>query len=587
MIGGETAPSPWPDAVLAATLFAVDPAGTGVWVRALPGPVRDRWLSLLRGMLPPSAPVRRCPLHVADERLLGGLDLTATLRARCKVAARGLLAEADGGVVLLGMAERLAPATAARLGAVLDTGEVALERDGLALRLPGRVGMVALDEGMAEDERPPAALLDRMAFRVDFDLIGVRDAASPVVKDGDLQAARVLLPEVRADGAVLHALCAAALELGIASGRAPLLAVRVARAAAALAGRKDVSKADAMLAGRLVLGPRATRLPTAEQPPGEGGENAPPPQGDEQNDSDGQDDAPLGDAPLSDAVLAAAQAAIPAGMLQQLQAAGGAALRSRPGAAGAGGERRAAAQRGRPIGVRRGEPGAGARLSLIETLRAAAPWQPLRRRETEPGRIEVRRDDFRVIRFEERQRTTAIFAVDASGSSALHRLAEAKGAVELLLAECYVRRDRVALLAFRGRGADLLLPPTGSLVRARRSLGILPGGGGTPLAAGLDTAASLADGVRRRGETPVVILLTDGRANVARNGEAGRAQAEADALDGARRMRAAGITALLVDISPRPQPLAGHLAAEMGATYLPLPHADAAALSRAVRASVL
>ncbi len=576
------APSPWSNAVLAATLFAVDPAGTGVWVKALPGPVRDRWLSLLRAMLPSCAPVRRCPLHVTDERLLGGLDLAATLRAGRKVAARGLLAEADGGVVLLGMAERLAPATAARLGAVLDRGEVALERDGLALCLPARVGMVALDEGMAEDERPPAALLDRMAFRVDLDLVRVGDAAGPASPgDEAVRAARALLPEVRADEAVLHALCAATLELGIASGRAALLAVRVARAAAALAGRRDVSEADAVLAGRLVLGPRATCLPAAEQQPGEGGENAPPPQGGGQDESDGK-----GDAPLGDAVLAAAQAAIPAGMLQQLQAASSGAARARIGAAGAGGERRAAAQRGRPIGVRRGEPGTGARLSLIETLRAAAPWQALRRRELESGRIEVRRDDFRVIRFEERRRTTAIFAVDASGSSALHRLAEAKGAVELLLAECYVRRDRVALLAFRGRGADLLLPPTGSLVRARRSLGILPGGGGTPLAAGLDTAASLADGVRRKGETPVVILLTDGRANVARNGEAGRAQAEADALDSARRVRAAGITALLVDISPRPQPLAGRLAAEMGATYLPLPQADAAALSRAVRTSV-
>ena len=549
--------------------------------------MRDRWLSLLREMLPSFVPVRRCPLHVADERLLGGLDLAATLRAGRKVAARGLLAEADGGVVLLGMAERLATATAARLGGVLDTGEVALERDGLALRLSARVGMVALDEGMAEDERPPAALLDRMAFRVDLDLVGVVDTASPASPGNDaVRAARVLLPEVRADGAVLQALCAATLELGIASGRAPLLALKVARAAAALAGRRDVSEADAVLAGRLVLGPRATCLPAAEQQPGEGGENAPPPQGDGQDELDGQDDAPLGDAPLGDAVLAAAQAAIPAGMLQQLQGAGGGAARARVGAAGAGGERRAAAQRGRPIGVRRGEPGAGARLSLIETLRAAAPWQALRRRELESGRIEVRRDDFRVIRFEERRRTTAIFAVDASGSSALHRLAEAKGAVELLLAECYVRRDRVALLAFRGRGADLLLPPTGSLVRARRSLGVLPGGGGTPLAAGLDTAASLADGVRRKGETPVVILLTDGRANVARNGEAGRALAEADALDSARRVRAAGITTLLVDISPRPQPLAGRLAAEMGATYLPLPQADAAALSRAVRTSV-
>jgi magnesium chelatase subunit D len=116
--------------------------------------------------------------------------------------------------------------------------------------------------------------------------------------------------------------------------------------------------------------------------------------------------------------------------------------------------------------------------------------------------VEVRRDDFRVGRFEQRSQSTTIFVVDASGSSAFNRLAEAKGAVELLLADCYVRRDRVALLAFRGRGAELLLPPTRSLVRAKRSLAGLPGGGGTPLAAGIDAAAALADAVRRRGETP-------------------------------------------------------------------------------------
>jgi magnesium chelatase subunit D len=101
-----------------------------------------------------------------------------------------------------------------------------------------------------------------------------------------------------------------------------------------------------------------------------------------------------------------------------------------------------------------------------------------------------------VSRFKQRRETTTIFVVDASGSAALHRLAEAKGAVELLLADCYVRRDRVAMLAFRGKGAELMLPPTRSLVRAKRSLAGLPGGGGTPLAAGMDAAARTRAGLR-------------------------------------------------------------------------------------------
>jgi magnesium chelatase subunit D len=229
---------------------------------------------------------------------------------------------------------------------------------------------------------------------------------------------------------------------------------------------------------------------------------------------------------------------------------------------------------------------------VIETLRAAAPWQRIRRgarsdtglTEGTPRRIEVRGDDFHVTRFKQRTGTTTIFVVDASGSSALHRLAEVKGAVELLLADCYVRRDSVALLSFRGRGAELLLPPTRSLVRAKRSLAGLPGGGGTPLAAGIDAAASLADAVRRRGQTPVVVLLTDGRANIAADGTGGRAQAEAEARIAAKSMRTAGFTVLLVDTSPRPQEAARQLAADMGASYLPLPHAGSAAITGAVLA---
>jgi magnesium chelatase subunit D len=109
--------------------------------------VRDRWLALLRELLPAGAPMRRLPTHATDGRLLGGLDLAATLGAGRPVAERGLLAEADGGLVVAVMAERMPAATAARLATVLDTGEVLIERDGLALRHATRIGVVALDEG--------------------------------------------------------------------------------------------------------------------------------------------------------------------------------------------------------------------------------------------------------------------------------------------------------------------------------------------------------------------------------------------------------------------------------------------------------
>ncbi len=211
---------------------------------------------------------------------------------------------------------------------------------------------------------------------------------------------------------------------------------------------------------------------------------------------------------------------------------------------------------------------------------------PNTKKDQERTRVIVRPDDFRIARFKQRSETATIFVVDASGSAALHRLAEAKGAVELLLADCYIRRDQVALIAFRGTIAEILLPPTRSLTRAKRSLAGLPGGGGTPLAAGLDAAFVLADSIKRKGQTPSVIVLTDGRANIARDGAPGRPRAEQDATSAARALQAAGIASVLVDTSQRPGPSGAQLAKDMGARYLPLPHADAGMLAKAVKAVV-
>jgi magnesium chelatase subunit D len=222
-------------------------------------------------------------------------------------------------------------------------------------------------------------------------------------------------------------------------------------------------------------------------------------------------------------------------------------------------------------------------MAVLDTLRAAAPWQSIRPRPAH-ARFAIRREDFRIRRYKQKSEVTSIFAVDASGSSALNRLAEAKGAVELLLADCYVRRDRVALIAFRGSRAEVLLPPTQALARAKRSLAGLPGGGGTPLASGIDAARTLGEQIRRKGETPIIVLLTDGRGNIARNGAPGRAQAALDATAAARQLRAAGLTALVLDTSAQPQPVAQALAADMGARYVPLPYASAQSLSQTVRA---
>jgi magnesium chelatase subunit D len=562
----------WENAVLAASLFAVDPAGFGgVSLRAAAGPVRDRWVALLRGVLPPETRMWRVPCHVEDGRLLGGLDLPATLQAGRPVVERGILAEADGGVVMLAMAERLSPHVAGRLAGVLDHGMVRLERDGFTRSLSASIGMVALDEGADDGEGTPPALLDRFAFHVDLSGIAAGTTIGTEVPADGISVARDRLPRVIAADDVLEALCATAQALGIASIRAPMLALRAAYAAAALAGRAEVTEADAALAARLVFTSRATAMPPAEQPPPEPPADTPP-----------EDNARSENQPLDDVILEAVRAAIPDHLLERLQS--DAASRIRP-SSGRGGGEQAGKAHGRPAGVRRASPGPGLRLNLIETLRAAAPWQKLRSDDADTSRIRVTRDDFRITRLKQRSRTTTIFVVDASGSSASERLAEAKGDVELLLADCYVRRDEVALLTFRGKDAELLLPPTRSLVRAKRSLAGLPGGGATPLAAGIDAAAALADTIRRRGGTPALVLLTDGRANIARGGTTGRAAAEADALSAARGVRCSRLKALVIDTSARPEPAARRLTDAMAAPYLPLPRADAGAISRTVRAA--
>ena len=517
------------------------------------------------------------------------------------------MAESDGGLIVVPMAERLSAGTAARLACALDTGLAA----GRA-----RFGLILLDEGGA-DEGAPDALSDRLAFRIDLSTIDLASApvsrhrAEPEAPAGASDLRRALDPleaafERRAgvggddcsrladghgprsasDGGVrspapdpIADLCRIAEAFGVASLRAPIHAARVARASA---GGGPVGEAEVVAAARLVLAPRATRLPQPQpgEAPAEAGpdRDETPPQPTSEGPSDGDPaEARESDAP-DEVVLEAVRAAIPQNLLAQLLAGGPRLAGSRSGRSG---QPAAAARTGRPVGSRRGDPRRG-RLDLLATLRAAAPWQRLRQGPDTTRRIAIRPDDLRIKTLRQRSETTTVFCVDASGSAALERLAEAKGAVELLLAEAYVRRDRVALVAFRGTGAELVLPPTRSLTRAKRGLSGLPGGGGTPLAAGIDAALGVALGVRRGGGRPVVVLLTDGRANVARSGEGGRARAGTEAVQAARALRAAGLSALVIDTGARGEG-ARAVAEAMGARYLPLPRADAGLLSAAVR----
>jgi magnesium chelatase subunit D len=270
------------------------------------------------------------------------------------VALKGLLAQGDGGVLLLAMAERISAAAATRFCAVLDTQEVVLERDGLTSHNPARLGLVALDEGARDDERMPASLLERMAFRLVLDSTS-DDDPGPEWSAEEVLNTRGRLERVELGQEGLQALCAAADALGIDSLRAPLFAARVARTAAALAACSRVEEEHIALAARLVLAPRATRVPEAPppqetpeapdtpqpepgdapEPPAEPDATAPkqPPENPPPHERSDEDDAPPNEAPpepeepldtegsheLGERILEAAQAAIPAGLLASLK----------------------------------------------------------------------------------------------------------------------------------------------------------------------------------------------------------------------------------------------------------------------------
>ncbi len=555
-MNGPEASDPVDDALIAARLFAAAPHLFGGMMLRGAGPSRDALVDALAKAIA----CRRLPGHIDDARLMGGIDIAASLARGKPVEQAGLLAEAKGGALVLPMAERCEVSLAGRLAQALDADEAAL---------------ILLDDGSDDDDAPPASLTERLAFSCDLSMSRRWQHVS-LAPPSELPLSDV--SPLSCDA--LAALASTAAALGVSGIRPLVFAGHAARGHAALHKRINPIEADLAAAVRLVLAPRATQIPQPqdqEQPP-----EPPPPSenpGDEPKDNDQQQT----DSPLEDMLVEAALASIPGDLLAQL-AQGNAPRRS----SGSGsGQKKKSGFRGKPLGARPGMPRGGARLALIDTLRAAVPWQEVRRREGNAGAsaIQVRKDDLRIRRFEEKSARVTIFAVDASGSAAAARLAEAKGAVELMLSQAYVTRSEVALVAFRAETAELLLPPTRSLTRARRALAELPGGGGTPLAMGLNAARETADAVIARGRTASIIVLTDGRANIAADGTPGRKQAGEDAQAAAKAIARAGIEALVVDIASRPGREGPDLAEAMGARFLALPRADSKALHAAIDAA--
>jgi magnesium chelatase subunit D len=545
-------------------LLAVEPRLRGMAVGAPAGAGKS---SLARGMRDllcsgdRSVPFVELPLGVDEAGLLGGLDIEATLRAGRRVARAGALARADGGILYADQVNLLPDAIINPLIAAIDTGEVRLEREGLSICSPARftfIGSYDPAEGL-----PRRHLLDRLGLllvlprttneqaRAEIVRRNVRRApaqASEAYTDeldllrGLVLAAREQLPQVQIADEQIEQLLAMATLCGVEGHRADTFAVYAACAAAALGLRDRVEQEDLELAVRLVILPRATRLPPPpDQPPDQA---PPPPPPDAESDTSDAPPEPPSDEELTippEQVLSALAAELPV-ELEQLPFR--ALRRGKTGSRGT-----VAGKRGRHIRSIPGDPQRG-RIDVSATLRAAAPFQPLRRSQAsadaQSSRVLLRADDLRIKQYRSKAGALFVFAVDASGSMALHRMRQAKGAVHALLQKAYVHRDRVALLAFRGQSAELLLPPSQSVELARRALDLLPTGGGTPLAAALLAAIDVAQQARARGiMQTVLVLLTDGRANVGLR--AGREQIAEELQTLGRAVVASGIQTIVVD----------------------------------------
>jgi magnesium chelatase subunit D len=592
-------------------LLAVNPALSGAAMAAMVGSGKSTLARAFAALLPEGSPFVELPLNTTEDRLIGGLDLEATLATGRRIVEPGLMAKAHGGALYIDGMNLLDKGVVAQLLAVMAAGVVRVEREGLSAVHPAKFVLIGTYD--ASDGDMPRSLLDRMGLIVPFTALTDAGARAEVVRrntlrDADAAAdemmilremvllAREQLPHVAIRDEQIAALVNTALSLGVEGNRADVFAVQAARAKAALDGRSDVDDDDLKLAVRLVLAPRATQLPQdagEPQPPDASQQpqaNADSSQPDDPSSEDQQKPEQTQEQ-IEELLLSSVEAELPDDVLTLPFAM---QRRGRSGSRGA----TMNSKRGRYVAAVEGEV-RGNRIALLPTLMAAAPWQKLRGLEigdsSDPlknpkSKIAIRKSDVRIKRYRDKAGMLYIFVVDASGSMALNRMREAKGAAIHLLQDAYVHRDQVALIAFRGAAAQTLLEPSQSVERAKRELDVLPTGGGTPLASALMTAWQTAQAARGKGiAQSTVVLMTDGRANVALNAQEdvtpSKQQLQDEVKTIAGLLRGAGINTVVIDTQANylSRGEAPKLAQWLDGRYVYLPNAKAQQIAGAVR----